>query len=56
MSNNHKVTVDAVSSALSAARMTTYQVAAGVQKDDDPAALVLYAWNAEVSGALLARH
>lgn len=53
MSNNHKITIDAVSSALSAARMTTYKVAAGVQKDDDPAALLLYAWNAEVSGALL---
>lgn len=39
---------------MSAARMGTFEVAAGVQSDDDPAALLLYAWNAEVSGAFLA--
>ncbi len=54
MSNNHKTTVDAVRVALSAARMGTFEAAAGVRSDDDPAALVLYAWNAEVSGAFLA--
>lgn len=52
MSNNKEI-IDAVRAALSPARMGTYEVAAGVQGDDDPAALVLYAWNAEVSGALL---
>lgn len=54
MSNNQKTTIDAVRAALSAPRMRTYEVAAGVQSDDDPAALLLYAWNAEVSGAFLA--
>ena len=53
MSNHQKTTVDAVRAALSQARMATYEVAAGVQAADDPAALMLYAWNAEVSGALL---
>ena len=52
--NNQKTTIDAVRAALSAARMGTFEVAAGVQSDDDPAALLLYAWNAEVSGAFLA--
>jgi len=54
MSNNQKTTIDAVRAALSAARMGTFEAAAGVQSDDDPAALLLYAWNAEVSGAFLA--
>ena len=54
MSNNQKTTIDAVRAALSAARMGTFEAAAGVQSNDDPAALLLYAWNAEVSGALLA--
>jgi hypothetical protein len=49
-----KETIQAVRDALSAARMATYEVAAGVKRDDDPAALVLYAWNAQVSAALLA--
>ncbi len=54
MSNSQKTTIDAVKAALSAARMGTFEVAAGVQADDDPAALLLYAWNAAVSGAFLA--
>ena len=54
MSNNQKTTINAVRAALSAARMGTFEAAAGVQSDDDPAALLLYAWNAEVSGAFLA--
>ena len=53
MSTNNKVTIDAVKAALSPARMGTYEVAAGVQGDDDLSALILYAWNAQVSGALL---
>lgn len=54
MSKNQKKTIDAVRSALSAARMGTFEAATGVKSDDDPAALLLYAWNAEVSGAFLA--
>lgn len=54
MASNHKATIDAVKAALSSARMATYEAAASVQAEDDPAALVLYAWNAAVSGALLA--
>jgi len=34
--------------------MATYEAAAGVKGDDDPAGLELYAWNAQVSAALLA--
>ena len=50
MSNdNHKATINAVKAALSPARMGTYEVAAGVQVS----ALIFYAWNAQVSGALL---
>lgn len=52
--STHKITIDAVRTALSAARIATYESAASIQGDDDPSALVLYAWNAEVSGALLA--
>lgn len=56
MSNNQKATIDAVRAALSAARMSTFEAAAKVQSSNDPAtlALLLYAWNAEVSGAFLA--
>lgn len=39
---------------MSSGRLATYEAAAGRQDDDDLSALVLYAWNAEVSGALLA--
>lgn len=53
MSSN-KEKIDAVRAALSPARMATYEMASGVKGDDDLSALVLYAWNAEVSGALLA--
>lgn len=52
--NNQKTVIDAVRAALSAPRMGTYETAAGAQTDDDPAALLLYAWNAKVSGAFLA--
>lgn len=48
-----KAEVQAVKKALSAARMGTYESAAQVG-DGDPAALRLYAWNAQVSAALLA--
>lgn len=52
VSNKEKVA--AVRAVLSAARLGTYETAARVQHDDDLSALELYAWNAEVSGALLA--
>jgi hypothetical protein len=55
VSNNNKATIDAVRLALSPARLATYEAAARVNPaDDDLSALVLYAWNAQVSGALLA--
>lgn len=49
-----EIIVLAVRGALSAPRFATYEKAAGVKDDHDPAALELYAWNAKVSGALLA--
>jgi hypothetical protein len=39
--------------ALSPARIATYAAAAGCQGPDDPAALDLYLWNAQVSAAFL---
>lgn len=50
---SNKATIQAVRVALSLARIATYENATGVIKDDDPRALLLYAWNAEASGALL---
>ncbi len=44
----------AVKAAMSAARLGTYETATKVAGDEDPAALNLYAWNAQVSGALMA--
>ena len=45
--------IQAIKNALSAARMSTYEAAIGTVADNDLAALELYAWNAQVSGALL---
>ncbi len=45
-------TLQAVKNALSAARIGTYETATGTT-GNDPKALELYAWNAQVSGALL---
>lgn len=45
--------IAAVRTALSDARISTYESAARVMSPDDPSALELYAWNARVSGALL---
>lgn len=53
MSNNTSI-IDAVRSALSASRMSTYEAATQMNSHGDSSALQLYAWNAEVSGALLA--
>ena len=52
MSNNRQI-IQAVRGSLSSARLGTYEAAAGVTSDDDLAALALYAWNTDVSGALL---
>lgn len=52
MSNN-KLTIAAITTSLSAARMSTYEAATTPESIDDPAAVILYAWNAKVSGALL---
>lgn len=53
MSNNNRQIIQAVRASLSSARLATYEAAAGITSDDDLAALALYAWNADVSGALL---
>ncbi len=49
-----KETIKAVKEALSAARMSTYEIATKPAGEEDPSALKLYAWNAQVSAALLA--
>jgi hypothetical protein len=49
-----KQEIQAVKAALSTARMSTYDTAANIAGDDDPKALTLYAWNAQISGAFLA--
>jgi hypothetical protein len=48
-----KEEIAAIRAALSPARMGTYEAAAGVTNSDDPRAIELYAWNAQVSAALL---
>jgi hypothetical protein len=50
---SNKSRIDAVRAALSPARLATYEVAAGIQDNEDLAALELYAWNADISSALL---
>lgn len=52
MSNNQSI-IDAVKRAISPARIATYETAIGITAVDDLAALKLYAWNAQISGALL---
>lgn len=46
--------IQAIRAALSPARMSTYERAAPPQGDDDPSALNLYVWNAQLSGAFMA--
>jgi len=46
--------IAAVKDALSAPRIRTYEVAAGTCGSEDPSALDLYLWNAQISGAFLA--
>lgn len=43
----------AAKASISPARIGTYEAAAGSLGDEDPRAIALYAWNAEVSAALL---
>ena len=50
--SNQKV-IDAVTIVISSARISTYESATGGKKPDSLEALNLYAWNADVSGALL---
>lgn len=52
MSSNKPI-IDAVKAALSHSRVGTYEAARVPQDDEDLSALLLYAWNAEVSGSLL---
>lgn len=51
---SNKELIKAVRSALSDARMGTYEAETKILGDEDLSALTLYAWNAQVSGALLA--
>jgi len=53
VSNHTRQTIDAVRKSLSFARISTYEAAAQVSSAEDPAALELYAWNANISSALL---
>ena len=50
--SNQKI-IDAVTIVISSARISTYESATGGKKPDSLEALNLYAWNADVSGALL---
>lgn len=45
--------ITAVKNALSIPRIGTYEVAAGTNGDEDPSALKLYLWNAQISSAFL---
>ena len=49
-----KEQIQAIREALSPARMSTYETAANPVGDDDPSALNLYVWNAQLSGAFTA--
>jgi hypothetical protein len=49
-----KAVVKAIKDAMSPARIGTYETAVHQKGDSDPRAVALYAWNAQVSAALLA--
>ena len=51
---SNKILLTSIRNALSAARLSTYELATGATGDENLAPLTLYAWNAQVSGALLA--
>jgi len=48
-----KETIRAITHSLSATRGATYVAAAAPKDEDDPSALLLYAWNARVSAAMM---
>lgn len=54
MRSNYNTTLVAIRRVLSSAHMATYEQATKAAEEDESAALKLYAWNAAVSGALLA--
>ena len=49
-----KSIIQAVRTAISPARMGTFETAVPILDDADPRALALYAWNARISAGLLA--
>ncbi|SDN24752.1 hypothetical protein [Vreelandella arcis] len=49
-----KEQIQAIRTALTPARMSTYEKAANSREGDDPSALNLYVWNAQLSGAFMA--
>lgn len=53
MSNYNQDIICAIKTALSPARMATFEAAVRVAGNADPAAIELYAWNATIAGALL---
>ena len=53
-SMSNQQTIDAIRKALSSPRLVTYENAVTLSGPDDPAAIALYAWNAQVSAALMA--
>jgi hypothetical protein len=53
MASTTITTLQAVKNALSSSRMGTYEAATSTIGQNDPKALELYAWNAQVSGAFL---
>lgn len=53
MSTTHAC-LAAIKAALSTQRISTYEAATGATAADDPRAIALYAWNAQVSAAMLA--
>ena len=50
---SNQTTIDAVTAIISSPRISTYESATGGKKPNNLEALDLYAWNADVSGALL---
>ena len=50
---SNQTIIDAVTNVISSSRISTYENATGGKKPDSLAALNMYAWNADVSGALL---
>jgi hypothetical protein len=50
---SNQAMINAIKTAISPARIATYETAIGTANVDELAALHLYAWNAQVSGALL---